>query len=98
MKQECLGKPKNSVGTDPSNHGSFKNPEPPTPPSTARAAEVPARPAAVVRPASEASANDLVEAKRRLEKLRILKELEVERMKLQNLLAQKSGSIWAALR
>lgn len=96
MKQECLGK--NSVGTDPSYHGSFKNPEPPTPPSIARPTEVPARPA-VATPASEAGATELVEAKQRLEKLRILKELEVERVKLQELLVRKNGieSTWAAL-
>lgn len=93
LKETCLG---NSVKSLEAACEKAITPEPPTPPSIASELEVPA----ASEPDKEAEKVEaqLLQAQSRLDKLQLLKELEIERVKLQELLAKKTGeSTWAAM-
>ena len=93
LKETCLGK---SVKSLEAVCERAVTPEPPAPPSIASEDEVPER---EVPAASELDIDKeaemvealLLESQAKLRKLQLLKELEIERVKLQELLARKSG-------
>ena len=86
LKETCLG---NSVKSLEGACEKVMTPEPPAPPPIASKLEVPAE-SELDNLTTEVEAQ-LLRAQSRLEKLRLLKELEIERVKLQELLAKKNG-------